>query len=64
MYTDISTGFIESISRCQLSFSLAFPKEEKRYENSGQDTNFNMSFVQAISGLEKAAVDDTFLSIM
>lgn len=60
MYPDISTRFIESISAGQFSFSLAFLKEEKRHKNSGQDTNFNMSFVQAISGLEKAAVDGIF----
>lgn len=45
-------------------FSLPFPEEEKRYENSGQDADFNMSFVQAVFGLEKAAVDGIFSKIM
>lgn len=64
MYPDISAGFIRSISRHQFSFSLAFPKEEKGFENSGQDTNFNMWIVQAVSGLEKAAVDGIFSMVM
>lgn len=55
MYREISTEFIESISRCQFSFSLVFPKEEKRYESSGQDTI--ICHVFNMSELEKAAVD-------